>query len=104
MAERDSGHNRGHDTTIGAREVHEEPVTHDRHNPSHLMDDMLGLDIDDAPKRVFEGSDERVGTMLLWHFIEEIELWALVSCSRTPTGVGRRLELFAPYRGTVDGS
>jgi hypothetical protein len=52
VAERDSGHDRGHNRTIGAREVHKEPVMHDRHDPGHLMDDMLGLDIDDAPERV----------------------------------------------------
>lgn len=52
VAERYSGHDRGHNTTIGAREVREEPVTHDRHDPSHLMDHVLGLDIDDPSKRV----------------------------------------------------
>ena len=52
VAQRYSGDDRGHDTTIGAREMGEEPVTHDRHDPGHLMDDVLGLDIDDASERV----------------------------------------------------
>ena len=27
----------------------------------------------DNRRQLFEGSDERVGTLLLWHFVEEIE-------------------------------
>ncbi len=42
MAQRDPGHDRGHDTTIGAQEVGEEPIMHGRHDSSHLMDDVLG--------------------------------------------------------------
>ena len=52
VAEGDPRYNRRHDAAVGAREVREEPVTHYGHDPGHLVDDVLGLDIHDAPQRV----------------------------------------------------
>ena len=39
-------------TAIGPGKCGEEPITHDRHDPGHLVNDVLGLDVDDAPQRV----------------------------------------------------
>ena len=37
---------------VRAREVREEPIAHDRQHPGHLVHDVLGLDVDQAPERV----------------------------------------------------
>ena len=52
VAERDPCHDRSDHRTVGSGEVRQEPVAHNRHDPSHLMNDVLGLDIDDPSERV----------------------------------------------------
>ena len=52
VAEGDPCHDRRHNPAVGAREVREEPISHDGQDPDHLMDDVFGLDIHHAPQRV----------------------------------------------------